>query len=107
MIPSALRTAALIAVLALALLAPVASAATYEQIHQQSSSAGLTHDGDRSEAAPGARFAGMAGHVDDADSGEFDWGAAAIGAGAAIGLALLVVGARLAATRLRAPRPTA
>jgi hypothetical protein len=109
----------LVVTAALALTAPSALAATSEQLQHQDAQPGLASrapDPAPSEEGAGYRFAGaVSADVDSADPGQpatrsgddgLDWGSAAIGAGIAIGLALVALTAALAVVRARAPRPT-
>ena len=139
---SALRTAALTVVVALAPAAP-AVAATSEPLHEQDAHPGLAsqareavgHAPDEdgtfpgladeareatgpaaSEIRPIPRLAGQVNpNVDLADAGQpaarsgsdgLDWGSAAVGAGIAIGLALIALAGALTVVRARAPSPT-
>jgi hypothetical protein len=146
---SALRPAALAIVAALALAAPSAVAATFDQPHEQDAYPGLAsqareavghapyvvhapyEDGtfpglaDKAREAAGPavsevraipRLAGQVNaNVHPADAGQpaarsggdgFDWGSATIGAGMAIGLALIAFAGAVAVVRTRTPSPT-
>jgi hypothetical protein len=114
------RTAGLTVAVILSLAAP-SGAATFEQLHEQNAYPGLASqaaeaiEAPASEDGPAYRFAapvtadahaGDAGDTATPSGDGLDWGSAAIGAGMAIGLALVALAATLAVVRSRAPSPT-
>jgi hypothetical protein len=107
------RTKSLVAgaVASLALAAPAAGAVLEPQLVAQAqspdSTAGITLHRDGSLATPFVADVGTASTATPADSGDgFDWGDAAIGAGAGLMAAALAVGASSAIAGRRESRST-